>query len=121
MPGDRIHLDVPAARDLAERALAGLGYDAGEARIIADHVIDAALCGYEYSGLAKILNVAESPRFKAPRRPMSVLRDLESFASVSRQRHLMTLFVQRLLQQFSHSPLVLDDQNLHVSDRNKES
>jgi hypothetical protein len=30
----------------------GIGYDAEEARIIADHVIDAALCGYEYSGLA---------------------------------------------------------------------
>jgi len=75
MPQDRIHLDVPAARALAERALAGLGYDADEARIIADHVVDAALCGYEYSGLAKILNLAESPRFKAPRRAMSVLRE----------------------------------------------
>ena len=41
-----------------------------EARIIADHVIDAALCGYEYSGLAKILNIPESERFKLPRRPM---------------------------------------------------
>src|SRR5260370_36663965 len=73
MPQDRIHLDVPAARALAERALGGLGYDADDAAIIADHVVDAALCGYEYSGLAKILNLAESPRFKAPRRPMSVL------------------------------------------------
>jgi hypothetical protein len=36
------------------------GCGRSRARIIADHVIDAAMCGYEYSGLAKILNVFES-------------------------------------------------------------
>ena len=71
----RIRLSVEAARALGEGALRGLGYDAEEARIIADHVIDAALCGYEYSGLAKILNLPEHPRFKLPRRKMSVLRE----------------------------------------------
>src|SRR5216683_107772 len=77
MPDNRIRLAVPAARALAERALAGLGYAAEEACIIADHVVDAALCGYEYSGLAKILNIPDSPRFAAPRRPMTVLRETE--------------------------------------------
>jgi LDH2 family malate/lactate/ureidoglycolate dehydrogenase len=71
----RIHLSVAEARALGEAALAGLGYDSGEARIIADHVIDAALCGYEYSGLAKILNIPEHARFKLPRRPLSVLHE----------------------------------------------
>ena len=73
-PG-RVHLSVAEARELAEGALRGISYDADEARIIADHVIDAALCGYEYSGLAKILNVADSDHFKAPRRPMKVVRE----------------------------------------------
>ena len=59
MSSDRVHLSVDEARALGERALRGIGYDAEEARIIADHVIDAALCGYEYSGLAKILNIPE--------------------------------------------------------------
>src|SRR5260221_9989935 len=77
MPDDRLRLTVRAARALAERALAGLGYAAEEACIIADHVVDAALCGYEYSGLAKILNIPASPRFAAPRRPMTVLRETE--------------------------------------------
>src|SRR5215475_12107647 len=76
IPG-RIHLSVAQARDLAEGALRGVGYHNDEARIIADHVIDAALCGYEYSGLAKILNIAESERFKLPRRPMKVLRETD--------------------------------------------
>ncbi|HJU19415.1 MAG TPA: Ldh family oxidoreductase [Stellaceae bacterium] len=72
---DRIHLSVAEARALSERALAGLGYDAEEARIIADHVVDAALCGYEYSGLAKILNIPEHRRFGEPRRPMRLVRE----------------------------------------------
>ncbi|MGH7099586.1 MAG: Ldh family oxidoreductase [Stellaceae bacterium] len=72
---DRIHLSVAAARALAERALAGLGYDAEEAGIIADHVLDAALCGYEYSGLPKILNIPEHPRFRQPRRAMALVRE----------------------------------------------
>ena len=74
---DRVRLSVPEARELAERALRRIGYDTEEARIIADHVIDAALCGYEYSGLAKILNIPEHRRFKQPRRPMSVLHETE--------------------------------------------
>jgi len=77
MPPDRIHLSVDEARALSERALRGIGYDAEEAHIIADHVIDAALCGYEYSGLAKILNIPEHPRFAQPRRPMTILHETE--------------------------------------------
>ena len=77
MPADRVRLSVEEARALGERALRGVGYDAEEARIIADHVIDAALCGYEYSGLAKILNVPEHRRFREPRRKMSVIRETD--------------------------------------------
>ncbi len=72
---DRIRLSVAEAQAVAEQALRRIGYDAQEAKIIADHVVDAALCGYEYSGLPKILNVAEHPQLRRPRRPMSVLRE----------------------------------------------
>ena len=71
----RVHLSVADARALAEKSLGGIGYTSDEARIIADHVIDAALCGYEYSGLAKILNIPESRNFAAPRRPITVLHE----------------------------------------------
>ena len=77
MSSDRIRLSVTEAREHSEKALRGIGYDVEEAKIIADHVIDAALCGYEYSGLAKILNIPEHRRFKQPRYPMKVLRDTE--------------------------------------------
>jgi LDH2 family malate/lactate/ureidoglycolate dehydrogenase len=78
MPTDtteRVHLSVAEARALSERAMRGIGYEPEDARILADHVLDAALCGYEYSGLPKLLNVADHPRFKAPRSPLRVVRE----------------------------------------------
>ena len=77
MPADRVKLSVADARDLAEGALRGIGYNDAEAHVVADHVIDAALCGYEYSGLAKILNIPDAAHFKQPRRPMTVLRETD--------------------------------------------
>src|ERR1700744_3427818 len=77
MAVERVHLSVSDARELAEGALTGIGYDDEAARIIADHVVDAALCGYEYSGLPKILNLPESSHFKEPRRPIKVLRETD--------------------------------------------
>jgi LDH2 family malate/lactate/ureidoglycolate dehydrogenase len=77
MTSGRVRLSIADARALAEGALRAVGLRDDEARIVADHVIDAAMCGYEYSGLAKILNVAESEHFREPRRPMRVLRETE--------------------------------------------
>jgi LDH2 family malate/lactate/ureidoglycolate dehydrogenase len=72
---DRVHLATDEAQDLSERAMRGIGYDAEEAKIIADHVMDAALCGYEYSGLPKLLNVVDAPRFKKPRQKPHIVKE----------------------------------------------
>jgi hypothetical protein len=40
MPSSRIRLSVTEARDHAERAMRGIGYDPEEAHIVADHAID---------------------------------------------------------------------------------
>jgi LDH2 family malate/lactate/ureidoglycolate dehydrogenase len=72
---DRVRLSASEAHALAEDTLKRIGYDAEEARIIADHVMDAALCGYEYSGLPKILNVVEHRQLRLPRRKMRALRE----------------------------------------------
>jgi len=37
--------------------------------------LDAALCGYEYSGLPKLLNVVDAPDFRLPRLPITVTRE----------------------------------------------
>src|SRR4030095_11816552 len=72
---DQVRLSAREAQTLAEQSLRRIGYDAEEARIIADHVVDAALCGYEYSGLPKILNVAEHRQLKEPRREIRAIRE----------------------------------------------
>jgi LDH2 family malate/lactate/ureidoglycolate dehydrogenase len=71
----RVRMTVDEARTLGEAAMRGAGYDKDEARILTDHVLDAALCGYEYSGLPKLLNVVDAPDFRQPRRPVTVLRE----------------------------------------------
>jgi LDH2 family malate/lactate/ureidoglycolate dehydrogenase len=73
-------MTVAEARALGEAAMRGAGYDADDARILTDHVLDAALCGYEYSGLPKLLNVIDDHHFREPRRPVSVVRETASTA-----------------------------------------
>jgi len=74
---ERIHLSVADAGDLSRRALLGIGYGADEAQIITNHVLDAALCGYEYSGLPKLLNIPGDERFVAGSTPMRVVRETD--------------------------------------------
>jgi L-2-hydroxycarboxylate dehydrogenase (NAD+) len=76
-PPDRVHLSVEDAWGLALRALSGIGYDKTEAALLADHMLDAALCGYEYSGLPKILQIAQNPKAKQPRTPIRPLRETD--------------------------------------------
>ena len=71
----RIRLTVDAARALGEAAMRGAGCDAEDAWALTDHVLDAALCGYEYSGLPKLLNVVDDPLFRQPRRTVSVVKE----------------------------------------------
>jgi LDH2 family malate/lactate/ureidoglycolate dehydrogenase len=72
---DRVRMTVVEARALGEAAMRGAGYDEDDARILTDHVLDAALCGYEYSGLPKLLNVIDAPDFRLPRWPVMVVRE----------------------------------------------
>ena len=71
----RHHLSVAEARDLSVRALLSIGYDRQQADILARHMLDAALCGYEYSGLPKILNLAEYRSRRQPDGPIRVAHE----------------------------------------------
>jgi LDH2 family malate/lactate/ureidoglycolate dehydrogenase len=75
MADTRVHLSVDDACVLGERAMRGIGYDEEEARLVTDHVVDAALCGYEYYGLAKLLNIPEHRRWAVPRTPIRLLHE----------------------------------------------
>ena len=77
---DRCRLSVAEARQLGEAAMRGVGFTGEEAWILTDHVLDAALLGYEYSGLPKLLNIVEAPAFQLPRCPVTVLRETAATA-----------------------------------------
>lgn len=84
---ERIRMTVAEARALGEAAMRGAGYNADEARILTDHVLDAALCGYEYSGLPKLLNVVDAADFRLPRRPITTLRETGTTALLDGGNH----------------------------------
>jgi len=92
---DRIKLKIGEARALAVRVFETTGYTEEEATIIADHLIDAELSGYGYSGLAKILNIVENPRNQRQRRPVSVVKETEVSALVDGGNNVGMLSVYR--------------------------
>ncbi len=57
-----MRLTVEQARDLADRAMRAAGHDAGDARLIADHLIDCELRGVTYGGLARAISIVERDR-----------------------------------------------------------
>ena len=70
-----MQLTITEATDLAVRALTRAGMSAENARITADHLVDAALCGHEFSSLPRVLALAEALRGKPPAGPTRVVRE----------------------------------------------
>ncbi|WP_165963169.1 MULTISPECIES: Ldh family oxidoreductase [unclassified Pigmentiphaga] len=75
MSSARVRLTADEARELSRQSLAGLGYTPVESQVLAEHMLDAAFCGYEYSGLPKILNVAEQLERRPAPTPMRVIHE----------------------------------------------
>jgi LDH2 family malate/lactate/ureidoglycolate dehydrogenase len=94
-PEGRVTLTCEQAHNLAMAALTGLGFPSDEALLITLHVMDAALCGYEYSGLAKIVNLAQ---FRAQRpnvEPMRLLQETSVSALYDGGHHNGMITVDR--------------------------
>jgi LDH2 family malate/lactate/ureidoglycolate dehydrogenase len=72
---DRVRLGTQEALELSDRILVHSGYAPADARVISAHFVDAALCGYEYSGMPKLLDAIEHRRAKEPRKPVATLRE----------------------------------------------
>jgi LDH2 family malate/lactate/ureidoglycolate dehydrogenase len=71
-----MRLTVAEARGLAERVMAALGHETGDARLIADHLIDCELRGLHYGGLPRALSIAERiGRSGKSRDPIRVLHE----------------------------------------------
>jgi len=72
---DTVRLSVNEAHVLGERALIELGFTSEHAAIVAAHLVDASMWGYEFAGLPRILVIAERPELKKPRTPVSIVKE----------------------------------------------
>jgi LDH2 family malate/lactate/ureidoglycolate dehydrogenase len=72
---DAMRLSVGEVRALGESALARIGYDEHDARIITDQLIDNSLCGYRFAGLPRILAIAREAKTKTARVPVAVVHE----------------------------------------------
>lgn len=79
---DTIRMSVAEAQALGMLALQRIGYPEAEARIITDHLIDNALCGYRFAGLPRIIAIAEMDRTSAPRQPVKIVQETAVSARV---------------------------------------
>src|SRR6185295_4782688 len=75
-------LPITEATDLAVRALTRAGMSPESARIVADHLVDANLCGHEFSSLARVIAIADELSRKAPARAVRVVREDRSSAAI---------------------------------------
>ena len=77
-----MELTIDQARALVVDALAAHRISVENARIVADHLIDAALCGHEYSSLPRVLAIAEEMKGKSPAGSIRVTREHGCFAHI---------------------------------------
>jgi LDH2 family malate/lactate/ureidoglycolate dehydrogenase len=77
---DTIRLSVGDARELAESALRKLGLSSQEAALVAEHLVDASMWGYEFAGLPRIVVIAQRPELKRPRTPVTIVKETASSA-----------------------------------------
>ena len=77
-----MQLTVDEARALVVNALAPHAMPPEHARIVADHLIDAALCGHEYSSLPRVLAILEEMKRKRPAGSIRMAREQGCFAHI---------------------------------------
>lgn len=77
-----MNLSIQAATDLAVRVLVRHGLTADHARIVADHLVEAALCGHEFSSLPRLVAIVEEMRTRPQPRAIRIAREDGCFAHV---------------------------------------
>ncbi len=70
-----VRLSVAEATQLGLAALKCAGYSGEDARIIVDQLVDNALCGYVYSGLPRVLGIAEDEKTNKGRKPVRIVHE----------------------------------------------
>lgn len=95
MPDDTVSVTIAEAHTLGCAALESIGLAAEEARIVVDHLVDNALCGYRFAGLPRILAIADSAEIKRPRSPITVVHETPVSARIDGGNHVGYLVMHR--------------------------
>jgi len=77
-----MQLTIDQARTLVVNALAPHAMTLENAAIVAEHLIDAALCGHEYSSLPRVLAILEELKSKGPAGSIRLTKDQGCFAHI---------------------------------------
>jgi len=94
-----MRIAIPEAYILAESALSKLGYEAGQAKIAADHLMDSELRGLDYAGFARILSIAERLQKQGlSTRPIRVMKESSISARIDGADNLGYLVAHRATQ-----------------------
>jgi LDH2 family malate/lactate/ureidoglycolate dehydrogenase len=88
MDVERLTLTVEQALQLGQEALVGAGIPPDEARVIAEHLVDNMLCGYEFAGLPRVLAIADSPYLRAPQTAITIVHETPASALVDGGNHV---------------------------------
>jgi len=83
-----MQLSIEEATQLGVRVLVHHGFTPGHARIVADHLVEAALCGHEFSSLPRLLAIVDESRRKQPPAPIRVTREDGCFAHIDGGDHV---------------------------------
>jgi LDH2 family malate/lactate/ureidoglycolate dehydrogenase len=79
---ESIILSVEEATALGVDALRAIGFPEEQATVITAHLVDAALCGYQFAGLPRILTINDSPRTHEPRSAIEIVHETEISAMI---------------------------------------
>src|SRR3990172_1775376 len=77
-----MQLTIAAANALAVRTLTRHRMSEPHARLVATHLVDAALCGHEFSSLARVLAIVEELRKKPPAGEIRVVHETANSALI---------------------------------------
>lgn len=83
-----MQLGIAEATDLGVRVLVRHGFTAEHARIVADHLVEAALCGHEFSSLPRLIAIVNELKARPPAGPIRVTREDGCFAHVDGGDHV---------------------------------
>ena len=90
-----VRLGVAEARALGEGALARIGYEGDDGRVVVDQLIDNSLCGYRFAGLPRILAIAREARTGNARSPVEIVHETATTALVDGGNNVGYLAVYR--------------------------